>query len=92
MDRTRVSECGLNQAPAQSPDGHTTHEIYGGPSPSSLTLLGTVDGSTTSSQWLQLNTTATNVRYVKVLTTALRGWRGMRWKCTRRRSLRMWSG
>ncbi|HEV7747809.1 MAG TPA: discoidin domain-containing protein [Pyrinomonadaceae bacterium] len=59
---------------AQSPNGHTTHEIYGGPSPSSLTLLGTVDGSTTASQWLQLNTGATNVRYVKVLTTAGPSW------------------
>ncbi|HEV7743886.1 MAG TPA: RHS repeat-associated core domain-containing protein [Pyrinomonadaceae bacterium] len=59
---------------AQSPDGHTTHEIYGGPSPTSLTLLGTVDGNTTSSQWLQLNTAATNVRYVKVLTTASPSW------------------
>lgn len=59
---------------AQYPDGHTTHEIYGGPSPSSLTLLGTVDGSTSSSQWLQLTTGATNVRYVKVLTTASPSW------------------
>jgi RHS repeat-associated protein len=59
---------------AQYPDGYTRHEIYGGPSPSSLTLLGTVDGSTTSSQWLQLTTAATNVRYVKVLTTASPSW------------------
>ncbi|MGB8507876.1 MAG: discoidin domain-containing protein [Pyrinomonadaceae bacterium] len=57
-----------------SPDGHTTHQIYGGPSASQMTLLGTLDGNTVSGQWLELPTGASHVRYLKVNTTADPSW------------------
>ena len=59
---------------AQTPSGHTTHQIYGGPTPDNLSLLGTLDGDTVNYQWLEFNTSAGNVRYLKVLTTSSPSW------------------
>jgi RHS repeat-associated protein len=42
--------------------------------PGSLTLLGTLSGTTQDGQWLELATTAAHVRYVKVSTTASPSW------------------
>jgi F5/8 type C domain-containing protein len=62
-----ISKVRLNVA--QDPPGPTTHEITGGPTPDSLTLIGILDPNTTDGQWLELNQTANNVRYVKIATT-----------------------
>jgi RHS repeat-associated protein len=59
---------------AQSPNGPTTHQVYGGATTRSLSLLGTLDGSTTNGQWLEFNSSASNIRYVKVLTTSSPSW------------------
>ncbi len=62
----------------QDPSGSTIHEVHGGATPGSLSLLGTLTGSTSESQWLQLNSTATGVRYVKIITTSSPSWVGWR--------------
>jgi RHS repeat-associated protein len=64
----------IRLAVAQYPDGQTTHEVYGGPSADNLTLLGSLSGWTSNGQWLELTTSAANVRYVKVLTTSSPSW------------------
>lgn len=64
---TTLSEILLNVE--QTPEGHTIHKIFGGPSSDKLKLLGTLDGNTQSGQWLRLKTTANDVRYLKVRTT-----------------------
>lgn len=58
----------------QTPPGPTTHEVSGGPTPDSLTLIGTLDGHTTDDQWLELNQSANNVRYVKIETLKSPSW------------------
>lgn len=60
----------------QSPAGNTVHEVYGGATTSDLKLLGTLNGNTQSGQWLELTTTATNIRYVRVKTTSSPSWVG----------------
>lgn len=62
----------------QSPDGNTTHEIYGGPSLSSLALLRTLSGFTTTSTWLEtsFSPAAGNVRFLRVRTTVSPSWVG----------------
>jgi hypothetical protein len=60
----------------QDPAGHTTHQIYGGPTQSNLALLGTLDGNTQSGQWLELNLSASSIKYVRVMTTASPSWIG----------------
>ncbi len=60
----------------QDPAGQTVHEVWGGATPSSLTLLGTLSGYTQSGQWLELTTAAQNVRYVRVVTTGSPSWVG----------------
>lgn len=60
----------------QYPDGHTTHQVYGGPSPDNLSLLGRFDGGTVFHQWLELNVSASDIRYIKVSTTASPSWVG----------------
>ncbi len=67
-----ISKVRLNVA--QTPPGATTHEISGGPTPDSITLIGTLDGNTTDEQWLELNQTANNVRYVKIKTIKSPSW------------------
>jgi RHS repeat-associated protein len=59
---------------SQDPTGQTTHQVWGGLTPTSLTLLGTLGGVTQSGQWLELTTGATGVRYVRVLTTQSPSW------------------
>jgi RHS repeat-associated protein len=58
----------------QDPAGQTTHQVWGGQVPGSLTLLGTLSGVTQSGQWLQLTTGAAGVRYVRVVTTQSPSW------------------
>ena len=58
----------------QIPNGHTTHQVYGGPSTDNLSLLGTFDGNTNFWQVLELNINTSNVRYVKVVTTDSPSW------------------
>lgn len=67
-----ISRVRLNVS--QTPPGPTTHEISGGPTPDSLTLIGTLDGNTTEEQWLELNKPANNVRYVKIETIKSPSW------------------
>jgi len=67
-----ISKVRLNVS--QTPPGATTHEISGGPTPDSLTLIGTLDGNTTEDQWLELNQPANNVRYVKIETLKSPSW------------------
>ena len=67
-----ISRVRLNVA--QDPPGPTTHTISGGPTPDSLTPIGTLDGNTTDDQWLELNQSANNVRYVKIETTKSPSW------------------
>jgi hypothetical protein len=61
---------------AQSPSGSTTHEIWGGSSLASLTLLQTLTGVTSSGQWLEslISPAAGNVRFVRIRTTASPSW------------------
>lgn len=57
---------------SQQPSGATTHEIWGGPSETSLALLTTLSGTTTSGSWLQptFSPAAPGIRFVRVKTTA----------------------
>jgi uncharacterized protein YceK len=71
-ETTSVSKVRLDAS--QTPDGPTTHQIYGGPSPSQMELLGTLEGATKDNQWLELNTPAKNVRYLKITTTKSPSW------------------
>ena len=73
---TTVSVVLLNVS--QSPVGPTTHQIYGGPSPSNLKLLGTLDADTHDDQWLELPVTGSDVRYLRVLTIKSPSW--VSWK------------
>ena len=58
---------------SQSPAGNTTHQIWCGPSPSQLTLAGTISQYTQAGQWLEL-ALAGNARYVHVVTTGSPSW------------------
>jgi F5/8 type C domain len=60
----------------QNPAGQTTHQIYGGPTANNLSLLGTLTGFTQAGQWLEFDSTATSVRYLKVVTTQSPSWVG----------------
>lgn len=60
----------------QYPNGHTTHQVYGGPTPDNLSWLGTFDGDTVFHQWLELNSSLSNIRYIRVWTTASPSWVG----------------
>lgn len=71
-----VSKVRLNVS--QSPDGNTTHQIYGGPKADNMILLGTLNGFTEDGQWLELLTQASNVRYLRVKTVASPSWVGWR--------------
>ncbi len=63
---------------AQFPAGPTSHQVYGGPTPDNLKPLGTLDGNTTDDQWLTLSVTASDVRYLKVMTVKSPSW--VSWK------------
>ncbi|HEX8745693.1 MAG TPA: discoidin domain-containing protein, partial [Pyrinomonadaceae bacterium] len=60
----------------QSPGGATTHQVYGGPAPDQLALLGTLSGTTQNGQWLTLESAAANVRYLRVSTVSSPSWVG----------------
>jgi hypothetical protein len=60
--------------PAQTPAGLTRHEIYGGPSPDNLKLVGSAEGVTQDSKWLVVPVTAKAVRYLKVSTVKSPSW------------------
>ena len=58
---------------AQNPPGPTSHQILGGLTPDSLTLLGALDGDTADSQWLELQVKG-QVRYLKIETLKSPSW------------------
>ena len=60
----------------QYPDGPTVHEIYAGPTPETLKLIGTLKGDTRTNQWLELKAAAADVRFVKVSTVTSPSWVG----------------
>ena len=57
----------------QNPDGPSTHEIYGGPTPDALKLLATADGAR-NRQWVEVKVMATDVKFLKVATTRSPSW------------------
>jgi hypothetical protein len=58
----------------QYPAGATTHEIYGGATPENMKLLGTLNGETKAKEWIEFKTTATGIRYLKVVTLKSPSW------------------
>lgn len=59
----------------QAPTGAATHEILGGPTPGSLSPLGTLSGNYTDNVRLNLNLASpVDVRYIRVRTTASVSW------------------
>jgi hypothetical protein len=58
----------------QDPPGPTKHQIFAGPTPDSLTAIGTLEGNTTNNQWLELSHAGDNVRYLKILTLSSPSW------------------
>jgi len=71
-EESSVSRLRLNVS--QTPLGPTTHEVYGGPTPDQLKLLGTLEGTTQDSQWIELSVSANNVRYLKIATVKSPSW------------------
>jgi F5/8 type C domain-containing protein len=69
---TTISTIRLNVS--QFPPGPTTHQVSAGPTPDNLAPLGTLDGNTTDGQVLELNKSASNVRYVKIETVKSLSW------------------
>lgn len=63
---------------AQSPGGRTVHRVYGGPTPDSLTPIGTLDGVTQDGQWLEMSCSASRVMYLRVSTDVSPSWVGWR--------------
>jgi hypothetical protein len=60
--------------PAQNLSGPTVHEISGGEKPDNLTLIGTLDGVTNDSQWLEVIKPASNIRYIRISTRKSPSW------------------
>jgi hypothetical protein len=58
----------------QLPPGPTKHQVFGGPSPDNLKLLGTAAGNTQEGEWLEVSIGPTEVRYLKVLTVDSPSW------------------
>ena len=54
--------------------------ISGGPSPDNLTPIGTLEGTTTDKEWIELAKPATNVRYIKIETVKSPSWVSSRLK------------
>lgn len=63
---------------SQTPEGATTHEIYGGVSPAQLKLIGTAADTTHDNQWIEVSMPANQTRYVKILTVHSPSWVGWR--------------
>jgi uncharacterized protein YbdZ (MbtH family) len=66
----------LRMLPAQSPDGMTTHVVYGRTSSNAMYLLGTKSSYTSDNQWITLDTTdpLRAVQYLLVQTTQSPSW------------------
>ncbi len=58
----------------QTPAGPSVHEIYGGATPENMSLIGTLESETRDNQWIELNKTANNVRYVRINTVKSPSW------------------
>ncbi len=71
-EESSISKLRFNAS--QTPTGPTTHQVYGGPTPDQLKLLGTLDGVTQDSQWFEIATPANNVRYLKIDTVKSPSW------------------
>jgi F5/8 type C domain len=69
---TPVSEVLLNIE--QTPNGPTTHQVLGGPTPDALKPLGTLLGVTQDGHWLELKAKTDGVRYLKIFTTNSPSW------------------
>ena len=69
---TSISDILLN--PNQTPDGPSTHRLYGGPTPDNLKLLGTLDGNTQNNQWIEHKVAANDIRYLKIETVTSPSW------------------
>jgi F5/8 type C domain len=69
---TTISKIRLNVS--QFPAGATTHQISAGPTPDNLEPLGNLDANTTDGQVLELNKSASNVRYLKIETVKSPSW------------------
>lgn len=67
-----ISKVRLNVS--QTPPGPTTHQIYGGATPDQMLLISTLDGVTNDGQWLEVNTPAKKVRYIKITSTKSPSW------------------
>jgi hypothetical protein len=67
---------GMSLTVAQAPAGNTTHQIYAGSTPNPTTLVRILSGNTTAGQILTptFAPALTNVRYVRVVTTASPSW------------------
>ena len=58
----------------QTPGGATTHQIHGGPAPDQMQPINTMEGTTQDGQWLESNSPASNVRYLRVTTSKSPSW------------------
>jgi hypothetical protein len=58
----------------QVPTGPTDHFVYGSYNGTTYTLLGGFSDTTSNSQWLQLDTPARGIRYLRVTTTKSPSW------------------
>jgi hypothetical protein len=58
----------------QTPGGPTTHQIHGGPAPDQLQLINTLEGTTQDNQWLESNSAASGVRYLRITTVKSPSW------------------
>jgi hypothetical protein len=72
--RTPQSVSRIELVVEQSPAGYTHHDVYGGPTLDTLSVLGSFDGNTQSGQVLHLSGPFTNVRYIRVQTTVSPSW------------------
>ncbi len=59
---------------AQDPSGNTTHVVTGTTITGSSVSLGTISGNTVDSQWLELNFSLVQLRYIRVTTTQSPSW------------------
>lgn len=58
----------------QTPGGATTHQIHGGPATDQLQPINTLEGTTQDGQWIESNSPASNVRYIRVTTSKSPSW------------------
>ena len=58
----------------QTPPGPTTHQVFGGPTPETLTLIGILDDITQDNQWLEFYNSVDHIRYLKIETVRSPSW------------------